>query len=149
MAKRNRRRKTLSLRPANVGLAVLAFLGVAPWCMYCLTRTSAAQIDDRANVLENEKRVYEQMLSREQAAWNNAKEPKRLAEAIERTGLSLNYPSPECVVHVSASGSMRASPSLVKAVADARAARLQEREGGAIASGVRTARSRTSTRRRR
>ncbi len=138
MAKRNRRRKTLNVRPASIGYAVIFAIGIVPWCFYCLTRTSAGQIDDRANVLEGEKRVYQQMLSREQAAWNNAKELGRLEDAIKRTGLDLNFPTSQAVVRVSPAGQVKAHPTLIASVNKARAERIAAAKAGTVEAGVRT-----------
>lgn len=143
MARHNRRKKKLRMSPTNVGFVVLLLLNVVPWSAYLMLRTDSEQIADRIRTLESDRRVYTQALIREQSAWNAIREPRNLDEAVRTRGLKLSFPAPETVVHVSPDGSMRASRTLMNAVADARARRLNG-EPSAIA----TASAGTSARRR-
>lgn len=137
MARHNRRKKKLRMNPTSIGFVVVLLLNILPWSAYLILRTDSDQIADRIRSLESDRRVYTQALIREQSAWNALRDPRNLDEAVRARGLKLSFPAPETVVHVAPGGAMRASRTLLAAVADARARRLDGEPGGVATASAR------------
>lgn len=133
MAKRNRRRKA-HFKPANVGIALLIVLCIAPWALCSLMGLSSDQIATQVKLLEREKRSLEESLRRHTAEWNQYVAPQRLDEAIARNGLRMGYAPPERTVRVAGDGSMRLSRQLSRRLAEECAARAASAGEEAVAA---------------
>ncbi|MDD2454783.1 MAG: hypothetical protein PHG96_02130 [Kiritimatiellae bacterium] len=101
--RKNRRRHVNAkvLSPAVVGMSVLIVSLTLTYC--CL--------DSKCNQLGQEIRKHEQCFEsledervREEARWNDKRTPEKLAQAMLRHGLEMDYPAPEQMVRIGVEG---------------------------------------------
>ncbi len=146
MAKRNRRRKTLRVKPGTVGLALMVVLILAPWMGYSLLNLSNDQLATQVKVLEQEKRDQEESLRRITLEKDRLTDTSSLQMAVKQSGLNLSFAASDRSVFVSEGGVLKLDGPVEKRLIAAKNRKLGATENVAVAQ-VETPQRRTSSRR--